>query len=221
MFIRLQPNKVTIGLSYMVLGAIIAVLLSIQLTKPYDVKGVSVPSEESPDYIVKKDTAKTYLNSDGEPLNYTGLWHNDKERYVVEPIYKSTSIDYLDGFTLLMGEEEFDGEEQYTLWNADGNKLFEKKFPHNEGADRIFTFYNKNYVYTYLTDYGSTLNSKKSHDYEYFCYDGTPVEGFAKWVLNGGLATIRFIALLAGIILGFLANGLIAPKKYRLFDLRK
>ena len=107
------------------------------------------------------------------------------------------------------------------LVNADGNKLFEKKFPHNEGADRIFTFYNKNYVYTYLTDYGSTLNSKKSHDYEYFCYDGTPVEGFAKWTLNGGLATIRFIALLAGIILGFLANGLIAPKKYRLFDLRK
>ena len=221
MFIRLRPNKVTIGLSYMVLGAIIAVLLSIQLTKPYDVKGVSVPSEESPDYIVKEDTAKTYLNSDGKPLNYTGLWHNGKGEYVLEPVYKYTSVDYVDGFTLLKGEEEYEGEVHYTLWDASGNKLFDKRYPHTEAASRTFTFYNENYVYTYLTDYGSGLNGKSHHDYEYFNYDGTPIEGFASWALNGGLATIRFFALLAGSIIGLLANGLIAPKRYRLFDLRK
>ena len=221
MFIRLRPNKVTIGLSYMVIAAIIAVLVAIQFTKPYDVKGVSVPSEESPDYIVKEDTAKTYLNSDGKPLYYTGLWHNGKGKYVLEPVYKYTSVNYMDGFTLLKGEEEFDGEQQYTLWDADGNKLFDKKYLHSEGASRTFTFYNEHYVYTYLTDNGSGFNSKAHHDYEYFNYDGTAVEGFASCVLNGGLATIRFVALLAGIILGFIANGLFAPKKYRLYDMRK
>ena len=221
MFIRLRPNKVTAGLSYMVLGAIIAVLLSIQLTKPYDVRGESIPSSESPDYCVREDAAKTYPDSEGGLHNYLGLWHNNKGQYVVEPIYKNTSIDYLNGFTLLKGEEEFDGEQQYTLWDAIGNKLFEKKYPHAEDALRVFTFYNKNYVYTYLTDNGSGFNSKARHDYEYFNYDGTPATGFAKWVLNGGQTIIAFLSLLTGMILGLIVNGLIAPKKYRLFDLRK
>ena len=221
MFIRLRPNKVTVGLSYMVLGAIIAVLLGMQLTKPYDVRGESIPSSESPDYCVKEDAAKPYSDSEGGQHNYLGLWHNSKGQYVIEPIYKYTSIDYLDGLTLLKGEEEFDGEQQYTLLDANGNKLFEKSFPHAEGAWRVFTFYNKNYVYTYLTDNGSGFNSKARHDYEYFNYDGTPVAGFAKWVLNGGQTIIVLLSLLIGIILGLLVNGLIAPKKYRVFDLRK
>lgn len=221
MFIRLRLNKVTVGISYAILGAIITVLLCVQMTKPYDVRGTSSPSSESPDYCVREDTTKTYSNSDGDVYNYAGLWHNDKGQYVVEPIYKFTSIDYLNGLTLLNGKEEYDGEQQYTLWDANGNKLFEKIYPHAEGASRVFTFYNKNYVYTYLTDNGSGSNSKARHDYEYFNYDGTPVAGFAKWVLNGGQTIIVLLSLLIGIILGLLINGLIAPKKYRVFDLRK